>query len=171
MRGWNDFITIKKILDDLHITFFMHSGSALGIYRDGNIMVDGSHSLGFGVFGLKYLKQIREKLEEKGFTINPYFEWEKRGNKVPMTTMLEFKREVNGFVYFFVKDPECYRAYLDPEHPYVSFPLEFSELEKFKINEVEINLLKPIEDYLVWVFGKTWRVKDSIPSYPPRQGK
>jgi len=169
MRGWKEFLEIKEIFDELKITFFMHSGSALGIYRDQKIIVDGSNSLGFGVYGLKYLKEVREKLIEKGYIINPTFEWESHGNTSPMTTMIEFHSGVNGFVYFFIKDPECYRSYLDPTHPYVSFPLEYSELEEYDLNGTRINLLKPIEKYLVWVFGKKWREKEGRKSYPPLQ--
>lgn len=169
MNSWNDFIEIKNIFDELGIKWFVHSGSSLGLYRDKTPIVEGSHSLGFGIYGLKYLKEIGEKLIEKGFTLKPTFETDFKGNHKPLTCMIEFKREVAGMVYFFVKNPDYYQSYLDPTHPYLYFPLQFDQIETIKINDVDINFLSPIEDYLQWVFGN-WKVKEGRKSYPPAKG-
>lgn len=148
-----DFTEIKQILDELEIPFFLIAGSALGAYRDKQLMAPGSDSLGIGIFTdseelktAKQSNQIRQKLIEKGFTMDD-----------ERTTILQFCKLVQTMIYFFVKTEECWASYSFEGNRYLCFPLRFTEIEEIEARGFKVKVLKPIEDYLTWGYGN-WKV-------------
>ena len=175
MKGWNDFILIKKILDDLNVPFFVHSGSALGVYRDKEIIVRGSNSIGIGVLGMVESDRIKAKMVEAGFRLKDTFSHDVNITglvariDLPLTGMIEFYKESQGMIYFFFPEDKYFQSYLNKDAKYVYFPRSFNILEPVEVNGVTVYIPGPATSYLEWVFGPDWQTPKDTKSYPPCQ--
>ena len=176
MKGWNDFIIIKKILDEMGVPFFVHSGSALGVYRDKQIIVRGSNSIGIGIIGMNRSDDIKNKMIDAGFRLKETFSHDvDLGGGIisridlPLVGLIEFYKESQGMIYFFFPEEKYFQSYLNKDAKYVYFPLEFNIMSPVDINDTIVYIPGPTPEYLSWVFGPDWETPKDTKSYPPCQ--
>jgi len=148
---------VKNILDELKVPFFLTHGALLGAYREGDfIKYDGDIDLDiFEEIFLSNYDIICEKLIDKGFIV--------RGKRI------KDKKKKGTKVHLFrnKEQIELRGIYLDPKYKKNKYRLTnvFQYLRKFHNNPDTITFKGvtfmtpgPIEDFLVYCFGKNWRM-------------
>ena len=158
---------IEKILDDLHITFWLDCGTLLGAYRDRDFCEDDEDDIDLGTWDEYriYIPKIIERAEEKGFKL--YHQWNFNG------TGHEVALEKDGCkidLYFNMKDKEeevayCYFYKQNKPFKKVVVPLKFYE-HLVPIKFLGNSFLRPkdIEEYLELRYGD-WKTKVSRKDY------
>ena len=151
-----NLLDVKSVLDELKVPFFLTHGALLGAYREGDfIKYDGDIDLDVfdEIFILNYDK-ICKKLIEKGFIVRGR-DIKRKGKKGEKIHLFRDKEQI-----------EIRGIYLDSNYEQNKYRLTsvFQYLRKFHDNPDTITFKGvtfmtpgPIEEFLVYCFGKSWR--------------
>jgi len=161
-----NLIDIKNILDDLEVPFFLTHGALLGVYREGDfIKYDDDIDLDIfeEIFLLKY-DQICDALIENGFVVRGR-KIQYRGEKGEKVNLYRNKDKVNIRGIYIDSDYKENKYYLTNVFQYLRKFHENPDTIVFK--GVTFMTPGPIEDFLVYCFGKNWRT----PAYKTKKSK
>ncbi len=167
-EGNNDFesktknlLDVKVILDDLKIPFFLTHGALLGAYRDKDwIKWDDDTELDIfdDIFQYHY-NEICCKFMEDGFIV--------RGRAIKS----KGKQGEKINIYRYRESISVRGVYLDPNYEQGKYRLTnvFQYLKKFYENPEEIEFKGvtflapgPIEDFLEYRYGKSWKTPINV---------
>lgn len=167
--SFKNLVDFKEVMDELKIDFWLDSGTALGIYRDKDI-VDGDeddsdicmwkdeHAYKSPIF--------LEKLKEKGFTI--LHDWKfvngtsegigikRDGNKIDIIMMHRKKNEHGSATFYLARNLSgqmgslAYYAFVFPD-------ILYNKFKKIKWKDVSFLIPDDIEGYLVARYGPDWK--------------
>ena len=149
-----NLLDVKKILDERNITFYLVRGALLGIYREGDF-IKWDDDTEIDVFEDAFLRQY-EKLCELfmsiGFVVRgrkPGFEG-KPGEKINLYRNGE-KLTIRGLL-----EDETGKFFQTKVYRY---PRKFYEnFETIEFKGAIFRVPSPIEDYIVYVYGKDWKI-------------
>ena len=146
--------TIKSILDELNVKFWIDGGTCLGAYRDKDFCEGDEDDIDlcctYDNIGQK--ENIVKLAKEKGFELWHNWQMEialtKNGSKVD--------------IFFYKKQGEEYFSHLysgNQIHSYCVVPAHFYEnLEPIKFYDMDFQVPSPIEEYLTYKYGD-WKTK------------
>lgn len=146
-----NLLAVKKIFDDMGIRFFLVHGALLGAVRDKDF-IKWDHDIELDVLDEDLRPKWREmndKFIKGGFIVRAYKRH--KGFKINLYRYKE-KISIRG-LYF---DPERGNEFRSTKS--FCYPSKFYENpEKIKFKDFYFDAPNPINDYLLYVYGKTWR--------------
>ena len=151
-KAFEDLKLVKKVCDICKIPFFLTCGTALGIYRDGEFLIDDK-DIDIGIIGRDKREIIKDGLKENDFRViqfNPKF----------TGYHLTVKRNIVIDVHFFDREGDFYQCYVKYQKPCISFPAEFGKFKKINFKGLKFDSPALTEKYLTYVYGN-WKDKTS----------
>ncbi len=147
---------LKDVIAVIDRPYFLVGGTALWAYRDNSFP---PKSFGIGMWGTDstYQEELNEKLEKLGFKIERH-----KG------TTVEALKALSLLIFFLAKEDNEWWSIRAPIGRWLSIPDKFHKLEEIRFKRFKLKVPSPIEDYLLWCYGKNWRDKTQTKSsYPP----
>ncbi len=150
---------IKQILDELGVTFFLHSGVCLGAIRDNGIMpwdddLDLGVIIGLNGFKEELIGSIVSTFRENGFITGVRHSDQHISIpllKYSVRTDLQFHHSKNHKIY---------------HYPGILIPLSlFTDLKEIDFLGEKFYVPNPPEEYLRLKYGEDWRTPKKIGSY------
>lgn len=159
---------LHEVLNQFKITHWLSHGTMLGVYREGNFIAwDDDIDLGLYFSQREAIKPALEELKRRGFYIppsDPFKPIDK--NNAPYYDLVAIKNGEKIEGWFFEKIGQEYiydlpRCGRDLAHP----AWYYDKLATFNFKGVKFNIPNHVEDYLVMMYGETWKTPDESKKY------
>jgi hypothetical protein len=151
---------IIDILKRMNRDPFLVGGTALWAYRNNSLPGGQSKSFGLAVKDIAGQPYLYNELEKLGFT-----------TKRIIGTVVQAEKSMQYMVYFLMKELEESDEWYSYRHHvgrYLSVPDKFMKLEEIDFMGMKVKVPSPIEDYLLWTYGKEWKdPTQTNKSFPP----
>lgn len=141
-------LTVKRILEENNIQFFLIFGTLLGAYRDKRF-IDHDDDIDIGLFS-RDRGRFLQLMEQGVFAV---YGMKYRSNESVLFNTLEYKSEYIDF-FFYKKQGHTYRCGKATINAY-QLDKGFS---KIRFLGTEFNTVWNIEEYLIHHYGDKWKV-------------
>jgi len=148
-----NLIDVKKVFDEKKIPFWLNGGALLGAYRD-NDWIPYDNDIDLAILEEDWKSQVKELHNifiNLGFIVRSSIY-----SKFSRLTLFREKEQIGLFGW-----------YLDPSYeggkyrvrPTSRIPTKFFENKEYiEFKGVSFCVLNPIEEYLIWQYGKKWQI-------------
>lgn len=160
---FNNLVEVKKVFDKYDIKFCLSHGTMLGVYRDGDCIAwDDDIDIALFTSDKHKFSKATEELRELGFYI-PAWHPDPSGianpkKETPWYDFVAIKdgEKIEGWFFDKIGDYYIYdihRCKTDLKHP----AKYYDELQDYTWKNVTWKIPNYVEDYLVMMYGKTWK--------------
>ena len=165
---FKNLVEVHQVLDKHNIRHWLSHGTILGAYRDNNFIAwDDDADLGMDFSQRGDMGPVLAELADRGFYIPPCDPAKPISkDNAPYYDMVAIRdgEKIEG--WFFEKFGDHYiydkpRAGNSLKH----HTKYYDELGTFNFRGVEFNIPNHIEDYLVMMYGETWRIPNPCKKY------
>jgi len=156
---------LHKILNKYNIKYFLACGTCLGFVRDGEFM-KWDRDIDIGIIPEKkpferiiYREMIKLGYEFNKKTVPRKSHRDAIGMEIPLISFIQFSK--------YKIDVDFYICHFNNKHTRCALGRKCSapvhcldELKNIDIRGLSYNIPNPIEDYMIWNFGKGWKIPD-----------
>ena len=160
-NAYDTLVFIKKFFNENGISLWMDGGAALCIHRDGNLSHERDVDIGILAKDSPKLIKLIPTLKKylNGFEIRMM----DHCSKVRSFRSLGIlgKEPIKTDIYLWYPEEEFYMIFQSDY--YISIPKRFiDKLDVINYRDIELMIPSPIEGFLEYLYGPTWKIKMSV---------